>query len=151
MGPDITTSALQNLPWPVLTGIFLFCFKPEIRNLIKKMSTFKAGSVEINFSESIKNERFNKQQTELITSMSSELVDFFFFISYADDEHFEYQLGVEMEKLQKNLNSLTEIGLITFSLGDDISKPFRHQITPLGRRLRSMMIEGSVNLIKSIE
>ncbi len=84
----------------------------------------------------------------MVTSLSADEVELFLLVSYTDNLGFNYTTGLPPEVFKARLVRLRDSGLLEISNPEDPGTNIRHSITPLGRRVRAMLIGGTTQLLR---
>lgn len=145
---EILKAAIEHLSWPLTVLICVLLFQAELRALIRRLRGFKAGSIELQLHEQLAAQGISKEQLALLTSLSADDVELFFLVSYTDSVGFNYTTGLPPDVFKARLLSLRDSGLLDVSNPEDIGVNLRHNLTPLGCRIRAMLIGGATQLLR---
>lgn len=141
----------KSLAWPIATLLICgFFFKTEISKLLSKIrvSSLKAGSVELQFSEQLHYESFTKEQLKAITELTKEELNIFMVASYSNDPKFRYIPAIDQANLNNHLVQLEKAGLIEIQ-GEPNSQALTfHYTTRLGQKFRELIIESTSSLLR---
>jgi DNA-binding MarR family transcriptional regulator len=144
-------SAISHLAWPIVMLVVFFAMRKELRDLVGRIRTFKAGKVELKFSEELKQQGFTKKQLTSLRALSANEIDLFLLVSFSDNKLFNYRTGLEIGAFKQIIQKLEEAGLLEILNPEDDGADLRHNLTPLGRRMRSLFVNSSVELLHRSE
>lgn len=144
---QILNSALQYSSWPIVTLIGLFVFKAPLSVLIKNLRFLRAGKLEVSFEEQIQRLGFSEEQLRIVRTLSAQEIDLFLLVTFSDSPSFNYMTGLHEAAFSAALKKLQEAGLIVITNPDGPSTNLRHITTPIGHRVRTMLINSTVALL----
>ncbi|MDO8464798.1 MAG: hypothetical protein Q7S46_06040 [Gallionella sp.] len=144
---ELAQSALQYASWPIVALVSLFLFKEHIGKALRNVRFFKAGSLELGFNEQIQNQGFTDTQLKIIHNLSAQEIDLFLLVSFSDGTDFNYNTGIDQVVFREALLKLQEAGLIVVTNPNDLPTNLRHITSPIGRRVRAMLINSTVTLL----
>ncbi|MGI2002419.1 hypothetical protein [Shewanella frigidimarina] len=145
---EITLSLINNFSWPLVILVCLFTMKKEISKLLSRLNTFKAGSVELQMSEQLHAQGLTKEQLITLGELSVDELDLFLLASFSENLGFSYQTTLPPEIFKKRLLALAKAGLFEDLETDDGSSKIMHNLTPMGKTVRVLLLNGSIQLLR---
>jgi hypothetical protein len=145
---NILSLIIQYWPWPIVTLLGMFVFRGSISKLLGNVKSFKAGSVEVDFDKHLRQQGLSEEQSTAFKSLSSTDIDLFLLISYSDDPSFNYQTPMAFELLKESMLRLQSSGLVSIINPEDPGTNLRHSVTPLGRRIRALLVSTCTTLLQ---
>lgn len=136
--------------WPLVFLICFFFLRKELRNLLSRLKGLKAGTVELQLTEQLHAQGLPKQQLKSITSLSADEIDLFLLVSFTEHLGFNYSTPLPPEVFKKRLIRLQEAGLLEITNPEDPGTNIRHNILPLGLRLRALLISGAAQILRGV-
>jgi hypothetical protein len=85
---------------------------------------------------------------EKIADISADEIDLFLLVSFTDNKDFNYKIGMSPEMFKARCLRLQDMGLIEILNPEDSGTNLRHSITPLGRRVRGLLINSTAQLLR---
>ena len=145
---EIVLSLIEHFSWPLVLLVCFFFLRKELSALLGRMKGFRAGAVEIQLTDQLHAQGLPKEQLETIASLSADELDLFLLVSFTEHVGFNYSTGLPPEVFKKRLLRLQEAGLLELLNPEDSGSNLRHNITPLGRRVRALLIGSSAQLLR---
>ena len=139
---------IQYWPWPIVAVLAIFIFHDPISKLLGDVKSLKAGSVEVAFDKHIQQQGLSKDQSKAFKSLTSMDIDLFLLISFSDDPTFNYQTGMPSTSFKESMLRLQSSGLVRLLNPEVPGTNLRHSITPLGRRVRSLLVSTCTTLLQ---
>lgn len=151
---EIIHALIEHSSWPITLLVCLLLIRKELSNLLFRLKGFKAGTIELQMSDQLNAQGLPKKQFESITSLSADEIDLFLLVSFMDEDTFKYDIPIPSEVFKKRMHRLQEAGLIEIV---NIKNPenttgvnITHKITPLGTRVRGLLIGSTAQLLRGI-
>lgn len=148
MNSEIIINLADSLAWPIIVLIILFTLRQQLSKLLDRLSTLKAGSVEMQLHEQISAQDLNKEQLQKISKLSVGELDLFLLASFSENIGFNYQTTIPREIFLRRLRSLQNAGLLEILDDGDNGENVRHNLTENGRTLRQLIITSSTQLLR---
>lgn len=145
---DISLALITHAAWPLTTLICLFLLRKELSELISRLKGLKAGALELLMSEELHSTSLNESQLKAISNLSAEDIDLFLLVSYSEAIGFRYELPIPQEVFKTRMAILHETGLIEVLNSENPGTDIRHNITPMGFQVRSLLLRGSKQLLQ---
>ena len=144
---DLAQSAIQYASWPLVVLIGLLLFKEPLGKLLRNLRFFKTGTLEIGFNEQLQGQGFTDSQLKVVRNLSAMEIDLFLLVSFSDAQDFRYTTGMEPRPFRDAMLRLQEAGLILITTPNDPGTNLLHSTTPIGHRVRAMLINSTVALL----
>jgi hypothetical protein len=148
---EIVQSLIEHFSWPLVVLLFMASFRSDLQAVLSRLKGLKAGSIELQLNEQLHAQGLTKQQLGSITSLTADELDLFLLVSFTEHVGFNYQTGLPQEVFKSRLLRLQEADLLQVLNPEDPGTNVRHNVTPLGRRLRAMLIGGSAQLLRGVK
>jgi hypothetical protein len=145
---EITLSLINNFSWPLVVLVCLFTMKKEISKLLSRLNTFKAGSVELQMSEQLQAQGLSKEQLVTLGELSVDELDLFLLASFSENIGFTYKTSLPHEIFRKRLTALEKAGLFEDLQPNDNDNSIMHNLTPMGKTVRVLLLNGSIQLLR---
>ena len=145
---EIIVSALHYTSWPVAVLIALWWFRKQIARAIANLRLFKAGSIEVGFREQIRRQGFTEAQLAVLKTLTAEEIDLFLLVSFTEEAGFEYSTTIDIPIFRGYMGRLESAGLMHILNPENDGSNLRHNITPMGRRIRALLVDSAVSLIQ---
>ncbi|MSQ70230.1 MAG: hypothetical protein EXR27_02925 [Betaproteobacteria bacterium] len=145
---DIFLATIQHASWPIAILIALFVLRKEVRSLLGRIRGFKAGKVELKFNEELEQQGFTKKQLATLRTLTADEIDLFLLVSFSEAPNFRYQTGIDPAIFRQHMSRLEESGLLTITNPENDGSNLLHNLTPLGRRARSLFVNSTVELLR---
>ncbi|GAC33705.1 hypothetical protein [Paraglaciecola polaris] len=147
MNSEIIAALVADLAWPLVVLIVLYVLRTEISKMLSRLSTLKAGNVEMQLHEQISAQDLSVEQLHKLSKLSVGELDLFLLVSFSENIGFTYQTTIPREIFMRRLKALEDAALLEILKnyeGDNI----RHNLTESGRTLRQLVITSSTQLLR---
>jgi hypothetical protein len=117
--------------------------------MLRNMRFFKAAGLEVEFNEQLQSQGFTDAQLKIVRKLSASEIDLFLLISFSDDKDFKYCINMEPMAFRGAMLRLQEAGLLLITNPQETGSNIRHKTTPIGRRVRAMLINSTIVLLQT--
>lgn len=145
---EIALGLIQHSSWPIVALLAILLLRKDLTTLLRRLRVFRAGSIEVDLTEQLHTQGFTKAQLTALSKLSVEDTDIFLLVSFTDHPSFRYATGVEPSLFKSSLQRLQEAGLLQITNPDDPGTNILHELTPSGRRFRSLLVSSSAALVR---
>ncbi len=152
---ELIVDLIKATAWPALTIVVLIAlFGPlrdtakEIPTLLSRLSGMKAGPVEFQFNEQLQRQGFTEKQLAALRNLTADDIDIFLLVSFTDDPNFRYKTGIQPALFRSRILRLQGAGLLSVKNPENDGTNLMHDLTPLGRRLRGLLVNSTVGLLR---
>ena len=145
---DVALALIEHVSWPFVMFLGFLLLRKEFAALLSRLRSFKSGSIELQLSEQIHNQGFSREQLASIGTLSADEIDIFLLVSFTDIPEFKYSTGIASDVFKQRMLRLQEAGLLRVTNPDDTGTNLHHNLTPLGRRLRALLINSTTQLLR---
>ncbi|MDP3858639.1 MAG: hypothetical protein Q8Q73_12845 [Stagnimonas sp.] len=145
---DIALSFIQYSSWPLALLLCVLLLRKQLTSFADRVRLFRAGGVEVQLAEQLHNQGFTKSQLDAVQGLSANDVDIFLLVSFTDDKSFKYFTSTDPILFKKSLLSLQDAGLLVLTNPEDPGTNLLHNLTPVGRRFRGLLVNSAVGLLK---
>jgi len=146
---EITVAVLQYALWPLVVVFALVFLREPLWRLLSNVRFLKAGSVEVSFQDQIEKQGLTESQSKAVRTLTATEVDLFLLVSFSDAPQFTYVSGMDVSEYRNAMLRLQEAGLITVINQDDPGTNIRHVTTPAGRRVRVLLVNSVLALLRA--
>jgi len=147
---EITVAFLQYSSWPLVAILIFFFFRSEIGEFLSRLRGLKAGKVELQLAQQIRNQGFTKEQLSAISSLTADDINIFLLATFTENPSFKYDTGIPYARFKECLLKIQDAGLILIAEIDDSQSKILHTQTSSGRRVRDMLVNSSVELLRFV-
>lgn len=142
--------AIEFASWPIVVLTVFFFLRSPISKLLGKIRFIKNSGIEVTFVDDLLRQGFSKSQLVAIESLTEADLDLYLLVSYSDAPEFKYQIPVQSsEEHASSFARLEKAGLMRVTTKSEEGLPALHLSTPAGRRVRSLVIRSTVDLLRS--
>ncbi len=147
---ELLIAIIEHLSWPIVIIVFFLLLRKELSRLLSRVKGIKASDLELQFAEQIQVQGLSKEQLADVSSLTADEIELFLLVSFTEHQGFNYQTGLPPEVFKSKMEHLQKAGLIDLVNPDDPGVNLRHNITPLGNRVRAILINSSAQLVRGI-
>src|SRR5260221_10340064 len=137
---EIALALIEHALWPLVVVLCALTFRKQLVALLGRVTGLKAGSIEVQFRERIARQGFTPDQQAAFRSLNADELDLFLLVSYSDDQAFRYTTNMAFPIYRQRMSRLQEAGLLTLTNPDDPGTNLLHNLTPLGKRVRALIV-----------
>jgi hypothetical protein len=148
MDNSIILSLIEHSSWPIVLLVIVLILRPQIIELVKRLKSLRAGSIEMQIGEQLHNQGLTKKQLSKIGNLTNDEIEIFLLASSSDSAAFNYTVWLPADAYKNKIVSLEEAGLLQIVNPDDPGTNLRHNITPLGKRFRTLLINSAGRLLR---
>jgi hypothetical protein len=145
---QIALAIIRYALWPLIVLLGILILRSPLAELPGRLTGLKAGSVEIQFKERIERQGFAPEQRAAFKNLSSDEVEIFLLISFSESHAFSYKVDIPAPTYRQRMLRLQAAGLLTLLNPDDPGTNLIHNLTPLGKRVRALIVDSTVGLIR---
>jgi len=147
---EISIALIKHALWPLVVLLCVLMLRKQLAALLERMTGLKAGSVELQFKERIERQGFTPEQRTAFRNLSADELDLFLLVSFSDDKVFRYTTNMPFPTYRQRMLRLQEAGLLTLTNPDDPGTNLLHNLTPLGKRVRALIVDSTVSLLRDV-
>jgi len=147
---EIAIAIIEHALWPLVVFLCVLMLKKQLSALLERMTGLKAGSIELQFKQRIERQGFTPEQQVAFRNLSADEIDLFLLVSFSDDETFRYTTNMPFPTYRLRMLQLQEAGLLALTNPDDPGTNLLHNLTPLGKRVRALIVDSTVSLLRGV-
>ena len=147
---EIWVALIEFAFWPITVLIVFFFLREPISKLMGKVRFIRNSGLEVAFTDDLLRQGFSKDQLEAIEQLTEADIDLYLLISYSDAPEFKYEIPVSSkEDHASSFARLEKAGLMRVATRNEDGMPALHLSTPAGRRVRSLLVRSTAELLRS--
>ncbi len=147
---EIVQSFIEHGSWPLVAIIGFVLFGSPLRRMLLRIRGAKAGSVEVQFEEEVRDQRLTHEQLQNISSLTNEELELFLLVSFTEHEGFNYETPLPTEIFRHRIQKLSEAGLLDILNPDDTGANVRHNLTSAGNRFRALVVQSITRMLREL-
>ena len=147
---EIAIALIEHALWPLVVFLCVLMLRKQLAALLERMTGLKAGSVELQFKENIERQGFTPEQRVAFKNLSADELDLFLLVSFSDDNVFRYTTNMPFPTYRQRMLLLQDAGLLCLTNPEDPGTNLLHNLTPLGKRVRALIVDSTVGLLRGV-